>query len=104
MTVMTQKAFFPQFNEFCLKWATPIPGAVTTYGGPLRFREPGFQAELKLHKEEVFEQLLLFDSLQFNITGPNVICPLMYEFMGEKPSKSYLNRAPCRLSFGSLCR
>ena len=90
---MAQKAFVPQFNEFCLKWATPVPGSVTTHGGPLRFDEPGFRAQLKLHKEALFEQLLLFDSVQFNITGPNVICPLMYEFMGPKALEELIEQS-----------
>src|SRR5450759_4020319 len=90
---MAQRAFFPQFNEFCLNWATPVPGSVTTYGGHLRFDEPGFRAQLDLHKEELFEQLLLFDSVQFNITGPNLICPLMYEFMGPKALEELLEQS-----------
>jgi hypothetical protein len=58
---MSQTAFYPQFNKFCLEWATPVAGSVTTYGGPLRLNEPGFQMQLNLHKEALFEQLLLFD-------------------------------------------
>jgi hypothetical protein len=91
--LMSQTAFYPQFNKFCLEWATPIPGSVTTYGGPLRSNEPAFRAQLNLHKEALFEQLLLFDSVHFNITGPNLICPLIYQFMGPKTFEELLEQS-----------
>jgi len=89
---MAQKAFFPEFNKFCLEWATPAPGSVTTYGGPLRVSDPRFRTQLQFQKEAIFEQLLLFDSIQFNVTGPNLICPLMYEFMGPKALEGLLEQ------------
>ncbi len=90
---MAQRAFFPQFNDFCLRWGTPAaPGSVTTYGGPLRFAEPDFRAQLDIEKQALFEQLLLFDSVQFNITGPNLIGPLIYEFMGAKALEELLDQ------------
>lgn len=87
---MPQTAFYPGLNQFCLDWATPIPGSVTTYGGPLRTEEAAFAAQLRLHEEALFEQLLLFDTVNLNITGPNVIPPLMYNFMGPKALEEFL--------------
>jgi hypothetical protein len=89
---MPQTAFYPGLNRFCLDWATPIPGSVTTYGGPLRTEEAGFAAQLRLHEEALFEQLLLFDTVNLNITGPNVITPLMYNFMGPKALEEFLEQ------------
>jgi hypothetical protein len=88
-----QKAFFPQFNDLCLRWCTPGPGMVTTYGGPLRAAEIDFCAELDVAKRSLFEQLLLFDSVQLNVTGPNLIGPLMYEFMGGKALEDLLDQS-----------
>jgi hypothetical protein len=89
---MVQTAFYSELNQFCLDWATPVPGAVTTYGGPLRSNAVEFAPQLSLHEEALFEQLLLFDSVHLNITGPNLICPLMYNFMGPRALEKLLEQ------------
>ena len=99
---MRQKAFYSGLNELCLKWTAPIPGSVTTYGGPLRTAAPGFKTLFRTIQEALFEQLLLFDSIDLNINGPNVIAPLLYNQMGPKPFETFLERKTLlRLSYGS---
>ena len=46
----------------------------------------------RLHEEALFEQLLLFDTVNLNITGPNIIGPLMYNFMGPRPLEALLEQ------------
>jgi hypothetical protein len=89
---MTQTAFYSELNRFCLAWATPVPGSVTTYGGPLRTEATDFTMQLRAHQEALFEQLLLFDAVNLNITGPNFIIPLMYNFMGPKALEGLLEQ------------
>ena len=89
---MRQNAFYSELNAFCMKWATQVPGSVTTYGGPLQTEAPGFQAQFRVHQEAIFEQLLLFDLIDININGPNVIAPLLYNRMGEKPFENLLEQ------------
>jgi hypothetical protein len=89
---MAQTAFYSELNKFCLAWATPVPGSVTTYGGPLRTEAVDFGVQLRCHQEALFEQLLLFDSVNLNITGPNFITPLMYNFMGPKALEELLEQ------------
>jgi hypothetical protein len=89
---MRQNAFHPELNEFCMKWATPIPGSVTVYGGPLRTEAPGFQTQFQVQQEIVFEQLLLFDSIDIPINGPNVIVPLLCNHMGTKSFEELLEQ------------
>lgn len=81
---MAHKVFLPELNNFCKDWATPIPGAVTTYGGPLRTDDPLFTENLRPQLEALFENILLFDGIELNINGPNVIAPLLYNVMGGK--------------------
>ena len=90
---MTQAAFYSELNHFCLTWATPVLGSATTYGGPLRTESSDFTAQLRLHQETLFEQLLLFDTINLNITGPNFIPPLMYNFMGPKALEELLEQS-----------
>jgi hypothetical protein len=89
---MAQTAFYSELNRFCLAWATPVPGSVTTYGGPLRTAATDFTMQLRTHQEALFEQLLLFDVVNLNITGPNFITPLMYNFMGPKALEELLEQ------------
>jgi hypothetical protein len=89
---MRQNAFYPELNEFCMKWATPIPGSVTVYGGPLQTEAPGFETQFHVHQEALFEQLLLFDSIDIPINGPNVIVPLLCNHMGAKVFEELLEQ------------
>jgi hypothetical protein len=82
---MRQKAFHsggpPRFR-----------GAVTTYGGPLRTEAEGFQRLFRANQEALFEKLLLFDSVDINVNGPNVIATLLYNHMGPKPFEQFLEQ------------
>jgi hypothetical protein len=87
-----QRAFYSNINQFCLHWATPLPRSTTTYGGPLRTDAPEFPQQLRGHAEAIFEQLLLFDEINFNVSGPNLIAPLMYNFMGADALEEFLEQ------------
>jgi hypothetical protein len=90
--VKHQNVFNSGLNELCLKWATPIPGSVTPYGGPLRTEAEEFQKLFRANREALFEQLLLFDSVDININGPNVIATLLCNHMGVKPFEQLLEQ------------
>jgi hypothetical protein len=75
-----------------MDWATPIPGNTTVYGGPIRTGSEAAIRELRRHKEDLFEQLLLFESVNFSVNGPNTIVPLLYRAMGEKALEAFLEQ------------
>jgi hypothetical protein len=81
--IMAQSVFNSALNRFCMNWATPIPGNTTVYGGPIRTGSEVAIKQLRSHKEDLFEQLLLFENVNFSVNGPNTIVPLLYRAMGE---------------------
>lgn len=89
---MAQSVFNADFNKFCMAWAKPIPGNTTVYGGPIRTASEAARKELRSLKEELFEQLLLFESINFSISGPNTIVPLLYRAMGNKELEELLDQ------------
>ena len=89
---MGQIVFNPEINRFCMSWATPIPGSATKYGGPIRSGSEAFRGHFRTHQEALFEQLLLFDSVNLSINGPNVIAPLIYRSMGANVLEDLLEQ------------
>ncbi|SEI85014.1 hypothetical protein SAMN05518849_1011107 [Sphingobium sp. AP50] len=89
---MTEKVFNPEFNRFCLKWATPIPGNTTVYGGSIRTSSEAARKQLHVLKAELFEQLLLFGGVNFSINGPNTIIPILYRSMNTKALDALLEQ------------
>lgn len=81
---MAQRVFNPDFNRFCLDWATPIPGSAAVYGGAIRTSSEEARKQLHGLKAQIFEQLLLFGGINFSIHGPNTIVPILYRAMDEK--------------------
>ncbi len=88
---MLQSVFNSDFNRFCMAWATPVQGNTTVYGGAIRTGSEAARKELRAQKEALFEQLLLFDKVNFSINGPNTIVPLLYKAMGEKALRALLD-------------
>ena len=72
---MPQKVFYSELNQFCVDWATRVPGSVTLYGGPLRTGAPGFSTQLRTYQEALFERLLLFDAVDLNVDGAECHSP-----------------------------
>lgn len=89
---MPLTVFNSAFNGFCMEWATPIPGNTTVYGGPIRIGSEAARKSLKKQQEVIFEQLMLFDSVNFSINGPNTIVPLLYRAMGDRALEGLLEQ------------
>jgi hypothetical protein len=87
---MAQVAFYPELDDFRMKWVEPINATIIQ--GRIRTEAPGFDADFKKHKEALFEQILLFDSVKLNVIGPNVVAPLLYDSMGSKPFEALLEQ------------
>jgi hypothetical protein len=75
-----------------MEWATPIPGNTTVYGGAIRTSSEASRRQLRSQKENLFEQLLLFESVNFSINGPNTIIPLLYRSMGDRVLEDLLDQ------------
>ncbi len=89
---MGQAAFYPDLDRLLVKWATPIPGNVTVTGGPIRTGSELFRREFQTHKRAIFEQLMLFDSINLSVTGPNVHFPLLFRAMGGATIEELLDQ------------
>src|SRR5260370_7925169 len=91
---MTQRVFSPDLKKFALEHSIPQPGAVTRNGAPLAKNSASFSTALKNQEQLLFEKLLLFDTVQLSVAGPNVIAPLLYERMGGRTFEELLEQAP----------
>jgi hypothetical protein len=89
---MTQRLFSSHLRKFALEHSIPQPGAVTRNGAPLAKKSANFSIALKTQERLLFEQLLLFDTVQLSVAGPNVIAPLLYERMGARTFEELLDQ------------
>lgn len=89
---MQQKAFSAELKKFCLDHAMPAPGAVTRYSAPLAKSSPGFPVALRSVERALFEQLLLFDTVQLSVNGANIIAPLLCNRMGTRVFEDLLEQ------------
>jgi hypothetical protein len=89
---MTQRVFSSDLKKFALEHSIPQPGAVTRNGAPLAKNSASFSTALKNQEQLLFEKLLLFDTVQLSVTGPNVIAPLLYERMGARTFEELLEQ------------
>jgi hypothetical protein len=89
---MRQKAFSGELRQLCLDHANPVPGATTRFSSPLAKNSQTFPLALRSAEKALFEQLLLFDTVQLSVTGANVIAPLLCNRMGRKVFEDLLDQ------------
>ena len=69
-----------------------MPGATTRFSSPLAKNSQTFPLALRSAEKTLFEQLLLFDTVQLSVTGANVIAPLLCNRMGRKVFEDLLDQ------------
>ncbi|MCS3729816.1 hypothetical protein [Bradyrhizobium betae] len=89
---MRQIAFSRDFKQLRLDHAAINPGAVTLNNAPLAKNSPTYPLALRSAEKTLFEQLLLFDTIQISVTGPNVIAPLLCKQMGLRVFEELLDQ------------
>jgi hypothetical protein len=89
---MTQKVFSSELKKFRTEHSAPLPGSTTVNYSPLAKTSSAFSIPLRSAEKSLFEQLLLFDTVQLSITGANVIAPLLCNRMGMKVFEELLEQ------------
>jgi hypothetical protein len=89
---MTQTVFSSDFQNFCLNYAVPPPGATFIPGSPLAKRSQNFTEDLRVQERALFEKLLLFEKVQLSVAGPNVIAPLLCNQMSVRVFEELLEQ------------
>jgi hypothetical protein len=89
---MRQRAFSNELKQLCLDYALPASGAATRNSAPLAKASPTFPISLRIAEKSLFEQLLLFDTVQLSITGANIIAPLLCNRMGARVFEELLEQ------------
>lgn len=95
---MGQTAFYPDLNALCMAWSAPLSGNTTVYGGPVRSGSEEFRKQFRNQQASLFENLLIFDSVNLSINGPNVIAPLLYRSMGSRAFEGLIEQGALRFT------
>jgi hypothetical protein len=90
--MMAKTAFSSNLQNFCLRYAVPPPGATFKSGSPLAKRSQHYTEDLRAEERTLFEVLLLFEKVQLNVAGPNVIAPLLCNQMGVRAFEELLEQ------------
>lgn len=86
----TQTAFSASLNDFCRKY-------LVTGQGPSPTRQ-AFIADIAAERARVFEQLMLFDKVNFKVYGENILVPVLIETFGLPAFEALIEQGAFRFT------
>ena len=89
---MTQTVFSLELDQFCRPYATSVPGSAFTFGGPIQNGSSDFAKRFVTQQASLFQQLMLFDRVNLGFVGPNVLAPLLYNYLGDRAFHDLLHQ------------
>ena len=79
---MSERVFYASLDDFRITHTVRKPESVFLFDGYIARDSAEYRSQLVLESAKIFEQLLIFDKLNFKVVGPNVVAPLLRSLMG----------------------